>query len=446
MKGAPSVVLDACTHFAAGNGVTSLLNEDARRCLLDLNDTMAARGLRVLGFANKPLDRSDPERLKTERKSDVESGYVFLGLAGMSDPPRSGVADALEEAHSAGIRTVMLTGDQVTTAYAIASELKLNGGAEISAFNASDILGLSGRELAQIARRADVFARVSPEEKLKIVEALKEAGEIVAVTGDGINDAPALKKADIGIAMGERGTEVAKEAADIVLTDDNFATIVRAIEGGRTIYANIIKFVHLLFSDNLSEVLLIFITILIGLPLPMLPLQILWMNLVTDIFPALALTVEPPSPDTMKRRPRPPGETLLSGRFMFLILWKGVVYSTIALGAYVWALQHYGEGAHARTVALFSLIAVQVGNLFNCRSRTRSAFVGFFRNPFVFAAVGIVIGLQLAAIYLPPISRILDVTQPLQQDWLIIGLCVILPIGIVEVSKLVSGRLRAGKS
>jgi len=362
-------------------------------------------------------------------------------LVGMIDPPRRGVADAIRRARLAGIRTVMLTGDQLNTGIAIARELGL-GGKEPTALHGHDLINAGHRNLADLARCTDVFARVSPEEKLRIVEALQQAGEIVAVTGDGVNDAPALKRANIGIAMGQRGTEVAKEAADVVLADDNFETIVRAVEGGRTIYANITKFVHMMFSHNLGEVLVIFTAIAAGWPLPLLPLQILWMNLVTDVFPALALAVEPASPETMNQPPRSSHSTLLSKPFLVLIGWQSLMLAALGLGAYLWALQTYGPGAHARTVALFALVFVQLGHTFNCRSRTRSAFDGLFRNPFLWFAAFMVVLLQLSAVYFPPLATILDTTKPSLTDWVVIGGCGLLTIGIVELVKLAHRELR----
>lgn len=432
MKGAPSVVLSACTRFADANGENQSLDDETRRRFYILNEAMASRALRVLAFAEKPVDEENP--------NEIESGFVFLGFAGMSDPPRPGVAQAIREAHEAGIRVVMLTGDQIKTAESIAAELNLSEGSDVCALHAREMANADREQLAELAKRAYVFARVSPEDKLRIVEALQQAGEIVAVTGDGINDAPALKKADIGIAMGERGTEVAKEAADVVLADDNFATIVKAVESGRTIYANIIKFVHLMFAKNLAAVLFIFAAILFGLPLPLLPLQILWLNLVTDVFPAFALALEPATKGTMKRRPRAPGEALLSNSFLLLIIWQAVLLGAVTLAAYLWALQNYGESAHSRTVALLALVGVQIGHLFNCRSRTRSAFEGFWRNPFVFAAAGIMILLQLLAINFAPLAQVLEIVQPAAADWLIAGLCVLLPILIVETTKVFARR------
>ena len=291
-------------------------------------------------------------------------------------------------------------------------------------------------------RTTDVFARVSPEDKLRIVEALQQAGEIVAVTGDGVNDAPALKRADIGVAMGERGTEVAKEASDLVLADDNFSTILKAVEGGRTIYANITKFVHMMFSNNLAEVLAIFVAIAAGLPLPLLPLQILWMNLVTDVFPALALAVEPAERNIMRHPPRSPQTALLSRQFLILIAWQGTMLAAIVLAAYVWALSHYGEGTHARTMAFLALIGTQIGHFFNCRSRTRSAFEGLSRSPFIWLAAAVMAGLQMLAFSLTPLTRVLDLSRPTMADCVVTALTILIPIAVVELTKWISRQQR----
>ena len=426
LKGAPAVVLDACSHYRDGAGNTVPLDAHAFVRFTGANAYMANRALRVLGLAVKHFEKNPADE-------ELENGYTFLGLVGMIDPPRPGVAEAIRRAKAAGIRTVMLTGDQLNTGIAIARELGL-GKAEPTALHARD---LEPDRLAEMARNTDVFARVSPEEKLRIVEALQQAGEVVAVTGDGVNDAPALKRANIGIAMGQRGTEVAKEAADVVLADDNFETILRAVKGGRTIYANITKFVHMMFSHNLGEVLMIFTAIAAGLPLPLLPLQILWMNLVTDVFPALALAVEPASKDIMNRPPRSSRTSFLSKPFLILIGWQAVMLAAIALGAYMWALQMYGAGSHSRTIALFALVSVQLGHTFNCRSRRRSAFDGIFSNPFILIAVVIVVGLQLLAAYFAPLASVLGTVAPSATDWIVITSCGLLTIGIVEVAKLV---------
>jgi Ca2+-transporting ATPase len=434
LKGAPAVVLSACSHYFGAGDNAAPLDEDSFKHFLAANEEMASRALRVLALAVKHFETGADHT----SEAALESGYTFVGLVGMIDPPRPGVAEAIRLAKSAGIRTVMLTGDQLNTGIAIARELGL-GQKEPTALHARDLIDT---RLASLAHNTDVFARVSPEEKLRIVAALQQAGEIVAVTGDGVNDAPALKRANIGIAMGQRGTEVAKEAADIVLADDNFATILKAVEGGRTIYANIIKFVHMMFSHNLGEVLMIFTAIAAGWPLPLLPLQILWMNLVTDVFPALALAVEPAAKDIMNRPPRSAHTSFLSKPFLILIGWQSVMLAAIGLGAYLWALEMYGPGAHSRTIALFALVAVQLGHTFNCRSRTRSAFDGIFTNPFLWIALVIVVLLQLLACYFSPLAAVLGTVRPATTDWIVIASCGLLTIVIVEVVKFVSRRRR----
>ena len=413
LKGATAVVIDSCD-----------VTPDLKQRLEKVNHELAGRGLRVLALADKVT--ASPE-------DDRESGYRFLGFITMTDPPRPGVLESVAAAKAAGIRLIMLTGDQAETARAIARDLRLADG-EPRVRHASELGGVAA---PAIVEGTDVFARVSPEDKFRIVESLQAAGEIVAVTGDGVNDAPALKKADVGVAMGERGTEVAKEAADIVLADDNFATIVAAIEGGRAIYANIVKFVHAMFSHNLAEVMFIFISIVLGWPLPLLPLQILWLNLVTDIFPAFALALEPPARGIMERPPRPPGESLLSRAFLGIISWQAAMLAAIALGAYWLALQRYGEGEMARTIALLSMVGVQVGQMFNCRSRSRSAFEGLSRNPHIFFATATVVAIQMAAIFFPFLRDVLGLEVPDADVWPWLLLPVALPIAIVEVQKAI---------
>lgn len=435
LKGAPGVVLAACSTFRDAAGGCLELDSDARMRLRKANEEMASRAMRVLGLAMKHF-AEDQEHLSEEA---LQGDYTFVGFVGMIDPPRPGVAEAIRRAKQAGIRTVMLTGDQINTAIAIARELGL-GKNNPTALHARDLIGTPSGRLADLARTTDVFARVSPEEKLRIVEALQQAGEVVAVTGDGVNDAPALKRANIGIAMGLRGTEVAKESADVVLADDNFETIVRAVEGGRTIYANITKFVHMMFSHNLGEVLIVFIAIAVGWPLPLLPLQILWINLVTDVFPALALAVEPASKDIMKQGPRSSKTVIFSKPFLILIGWQAVMLAAIGLGAYGWALSQYGPGSHSQTVALFALVALQVGHTFNCRSRSRSALQGLFRNPFLWIAVAMVISLQMVAAYFAPLASLLGTVRPTKIDYLVILTSGLLPVVIVEISKLLIRR------
>ncbi|HYK04095.1 MAG TPA: cation-transporting P-type ATPase [Thermoanaerobaculia bacterium] len=411
LKGAPSVVLAMCDLT------------DARRSELTArNEELASRGLRVLAVA-----RSDDAR-------DLLHGYTFLGFAALADPPRAAAAEAIARAHDAGIRVVMLTGDQIETARAIARELRLFGDRQPVVVHARELAHRDEAELTRLARESDVFARITPEDKLRVVDALRKAGEIVAVTGDGVNDAPALRRADIGVAMGKSGTDAARQTADLVLTDDNLGTVVAAIEEGRTIYANITKFVHLLFSHNLGEVLVIFTAIIAGLPLPLLPLQILWLNVATDIFPAFALALEPSQPRRMHgRRQR---SDFLSRSFLFLVGWQGAMLAAIALGGYLWALHVYGEGAHARTMALIALVSVQLGHTFNCRSRIASAIPGMFENLHVWAAASTVIALQAFVIWFHPLADLLDLTPLFGMDLLVAAGCALLPIAIVETQKV----------
>jgi len=412
LKGAPSVVLAMCD-----------LTAERQRELRSRNEQLASTGLRVLAFARGNDDR------------DLSSGYTFLGFAALADPPRPAAAEAIARARDAGVRVVMLTGDQVETARAIARELRLSGDREPVVIHAGQT------DVTDLTQEADVFARITPEDKLRVVEALRAAGEIVAVTGDGVNDAPALRRADIGVAMGKTGTDAAKQTADIILTDDNLGTVVAAIEEGRTIYANIAKFVHLLFSHNLGEVVMVFTAILAGLPLPLLPLQILWMNVVTDIFPAFALALEPSQPRRMHGRRR--REDILSRSFLLLVGWQGAMLAAVALAAYVWALRAYGEGAHARTIALLALLAVQLGHTFNCRSRVASALSGLFDNLHIWAASATVIALQVFASTFTPLARLLGFTPIRPVDLVVTAICAVLPIAIVETQKAIARTARA---
>ena len=411
VKGSPSVVLAMCT-----------LTPERQVELTKRNEQLASSGLRVLAFACSADDR------------DLYHGYTFLGFAALADPPRPAAAEAIARAHDAGIRVVMLTGDQVETARAIARELRLSGDRPPVVVHARELANRNEAEVTRLAHGTDVFARITPEDKLRIVDALRKAGEIVAVTGDGVNDAPALRRADIGVAMGKSGTDAARQTADLVLTDDNLGTVVAAVEEGRTIYANITKFVHLLFSHNLGEVLVVFTAIIAGLPLPLLPLQILWLNVATDIFPAFALALEPSQPRRMRgRRQR---SDFLSRSFLLLVGWQGAMLAAVALGAYLWALHVYGEGTHTRTMALVALVCVQLGHTFNCRSRIASAIPGMFENLHVWAAAATVIALQAFAILFHPLATLLDLAPLSALDIVVAAGCVLLPIAIVETQKV----------
>jgi Ca2+-transporting ATPase len=290
---------------------------------------------------------------------------------------------------------------------------------------------------------------VSPKQKLQIVEALQDDAQIVAMTGDGVNDAPALKRADIGIAMGRRGTEVAKEAAAMVITDDDFASIVAAVEQGRIIYANILKFIHYLFSCNTAEILVIFVAIMVGWPLPLGPLQILWLNMITDVFPALALALEPSAPGVMKQPPRDPREPLVAGGLVWLIAWQGVMLAGLTLVAFVIGMRWHGatgEGLRlATTMAFMTLALVQVVHAFNARAQRRSAFSRVFTNGWLWTAVVLCLLLQAAAVYLPVLQRVLHTAGPTAADWGVIAACSLAPIPIVETAKLARRWTGSGK-
>ncbi|MBS7640541.1 MAG: cation-translocating P-type ATPase [Candidatus Bathyarchaeia archaeon] len=381
MKGAPEVVLQRCKYILK-NGAVKKLTERDRKNILSINEQMASEALRVLGVAYKELKDIDPNNLNDEKaRETLESDLTFIGLLGMIDPPREEAKIANEKCRRAGIKTVMITGDHKLTAIAVAKELGMMEEGDI-ALTGEELDKMSDEEFEKIVENVKVYARVSPEHKLRIVRALKKRGHIVAMTGDGVNDAPALKQADIGIAMGITGTDVTKEAADMILADDNFATIVKAIEGGRAIYDNIRKFAFFLMRCNFDELFLIGTFALLGLELPLTAPMILWLNLVTDGGPALALTVDPPSEDVMERPPRNPKEGILHGRFLSIIM-TFIMQFTLTGGLFYWHYYIVGPTlgkpmelvlAEARTMAFIRATLQEVFIVWNCRSEKKSAF------------------------------------------------------------------------
>jgi Ca2+-transporting ATPase len=400
------------------------LDEAARAGILEENERMAARGLRVIALASGAGDRM--------------ADLVFLGLVGIADPPAEGVRETIALLRGAGIRTVMITGDQRATAEAVARE--------IGAFDVGD-RAVEGRELAHLDDRAiaarqppiSIYSRVSTEDKLRIVEVLEGAGEVVAMLGDGVNDAAALKKANVGVAMGGRGTDVAKETADIVLSDDRFPTIGVAVEGGRVIFENIRKFVFYLFSCNLAEVLVLLIASVAGLPLPLLPLQILWLNLVTDTFPALALALEPAEPGVMDKPPRAPDAAILSHRFLRALGFYALLITLATLGAYVWALGS-GDGPRAVTIAFVTLALAQLFHLGNARARGAVLLIRHvISNRWALAAVPLVLSLQVLAVHWQPLASVLE-TRPLTaSDWMVVLAFSALPAVIGQAVSLSKG-------
>jgi P-type Ca2+ transporter type 2C len=397
VKGAPAVVVERSEWIDDGHA-RRRLTADERAGLLEANRRLADLGLRVLAVAWDP-------RCGTDRRVGE---LTFLGFVALEDPLRPGVGEAIARCQEAGIGTIMLTGDQRLTAEAIGRQLGLPADA--------------------------VRSRVSPEQKFALIEQLQHEGHVVAMTGDGINDAPALARADIGIAMGRQGTDVAREAADIVLTDDNFPTIVRAVEEGRIIYANLQKVIRFLFSCNLSEIVLILAAIVAGLPSPLLPLQILWINLVTDIAPAVALIRDPAEPDIMRRRPHAPGAALVSWRAGGAMMIEGMLLSAGALSAYVFGIWQYGVGAHAGTLAFLTLVLLHPFQALNCRSQSM-VWWRLPANRLIWASVVVLAIVQWLAIAPTALAALLQTAPLSAADWVVATACAVWPVAVMQLRK-----------
>jgi len=424
MKGAPATILARCTRWAVGADDRPL-DEATRTAIQESNERLAARGLRVIALASGATDRLED--------------LTLLGLVGIFDPPAEGVRDTIDALSAAGIRTVIITGDQRATAETVARELGALAPGRRSV-DGRELRSLTDEQILEGATPVGVFSRVSPEQKLRIVSALQSSGEIVAVLGDGVNDAAALKKADIGVAMGRRGTDVARQTADIVLSDDRFMTIGAAVREGRVIFENIRKFVFYLFSCNLAEVLVLLVSGLAGLPLPLLPLQILWLNLVTDTFPALALALEPAEPGIMRRPPRDPDQTILSPRFLRAISGYAGLITLSTLGAYAWSLRS-DDTTRAITIGFMTLALAQLFHLGNARSRGPVlAWRGAIANPWALGAVPLVVALQIAAVYWPPLSGVLHTVPLAASDWLLVLSFAAVPAIVGQVAELVQAR------
>jgi Ca2+-transporting ATPase len=434
VKGAPDVVIGLCTHVQDNGRVRSTTAEDKRH-LLSMNDQFADEAMRVLAVAYRGLEEVGDEPTVAE----VEQGLVFAGLMAMKDPPRPEAKEAIATARRAGLEVVMITGDHKSTAVAIAKELDLYREGDI-ALTGSELDGIADEKLLELVEQVRVYARVSPEHKLRIVEAWKSHGAIVAMTGDGVNDAPALKEADIGIAMGITGTDVSKEASDMILTDDNFASIVAAVEEGRAIFDNIRRFIHFLLSCNIGELLAMFLASLLGLPLPLLPIQILWVNLATDSLPALALGVEPAEPGGMERAPRPPSEGVITRRIASIMVMQGSIIGLLTLGAFVFEYFVMGGSIErARVIAFSTTIFAQNVHAFNVRSNRYSLFqIGLFTNPWLLVAFGVVILSELAVIYVPFLQPIFKTVPLTAQDWVIVVGLGVMPLIVVEFIKLLT--------
>ncbi len=422
-KGAVEEVLKRCNGIQKGGRVDGLTEKD-RKKIMEVNDELGKGALRVLAFAYRKISRGYDE-----------DELIFAGLQGMIDPPRPEVKSSIEQCRKAGIKVVMITGDHMNTAVAIAKELGIMDGGKV--LTGEDMESMSDESFCDIVNDVSVYARVSPEHKVRIAEALKRKGHVVAMTGDGVNDAPALKNADIGVSMGISGTDVSKEASDMVLADDNFATIVEAVKEGREIYDNIKKFVYYLLACNMGEVLTIFTAILIGFPLPLLPLQILWMNLITDGLPALALGVEPSKPGTMERKPRRRDEKIIGGRSLLYILSTGVMMAVITLGVFYYYMSDYSL---AVTMAFTTLVFLQISVAMSIRSPEPVHKAGYLGNRKMVMALASVVVLQVMVVAAPffnPIFR----TVPLGiVQWLVVIGATLALFTLLEAEKVVRKR------
>ncbi len=412
VKGAPEVVLDRCSVVFGETG-NRALDAKQRAVIEDANEAMAARGLRVLAAA-----WVDYPALDFEPNGDLPAfvkDLTFAGLVGLMDPPRPEAFDAIASCHRAGISIKMITGDQKTTAATIAGELGIKGvvvtGAELD--------GMTDLQLAGTINEIGVFARATPEQKVRIVRALKAHGHVTAMTGDGVNDAPALKTADIGVAMGVTGTDVAREAASMVLTDDNFATIVHAVEEGRTIYDNIVKFVRFQLSTNIGAILTVLVAPFLGLPLPFTPIQLLWVNIIMDGPPAMSLGVDPPQPGIMSTPPRKTDQRILTLRRLGKLAGYGFIMMAGTLGVLWWGLRN-GSAVYAQTMAFTTFVLFQVFNAFNARADRGSTFnANFFRNRVLWLALAAVVILQVIAVQWLPIKGLFDIVSLSIMDWLL---------------------------
>jgi Ca2+-transporting ATPase len=430
-KGAADALCDSSVHITTSGGLKALDAGEIRK----VNEKMAAEGLRVLGVAMRRWDFL-PDDISP---ATVERDLTLIGLTGMLDPPREEAARAVSLCKAAGIRPVMITGDHPVTARVIAGRIGIVDDEANAVIAGRELESLTMEEFEQRVDNIRIYARVAPEQKLKIVKALQDRGQYVAMTGDGVNDAPALKRADIGVAMGITGTDVAKEAAHMVLLDDNFATIVKAVGEGRKIYDNIRKFVKYLLTTNSGEIWTLFLAPLAGLPVPLLPIHILWINLVTDGLPALALSVEPAEDDVMKRPPRNPKESIFAHGLGIHAVWVGLLMGGIVLFAQAWAIRT--AHVHWQTMVFTVLCLTQLGHVMAIRSEKVSLFtMGVFSNLPLFGAVAITFVLQMATVYVHPLNRIFK-TEPLTLSEL--ALVIALSSGVfiaVEIEKLIRRR------
>jgi Ca2+-transporting ATPase len=438
IKGAPDRVLGMCERVMDAEGRE--VEFDKGR-VASINDSMGSDGLRILAMAYKKF----PPEVASIEPSMLESGSVFLGIQGMYDPPREEVHEAIQQAKRSGIRVVMVTGDHKVTALSIARKLDIVEDEQAAVLTGQDLEAMSDDELYEQVARVSVFSRVSPIHKLRIVQQLIRRGEVVAVTGDGVNDTPALKAAHIGVAMGKSGTDAAKETAEMVITDDNFASIFSAVKEGRVVFANIRKVVLFLLSSGLGQVILILATLIMRLPLPLLPSQIIWMNLVTNGLQDVAMSFEPAEKGIEYQRPRPRSEPIISRLMIERLIVIGIVLALGTLALYIWELNRGASIDKARTEALTVMVLFQLFNVFNARSETRSAFtMNPLSNPFLFFSIVASVIAQVAVIFWAPLQLIFKTTPLVLMDWVVIVPIALTVVIVVEIDKAIR-RLLAKK-
>lgn len=431
-KGAPDILVSLCDRMLQPDGTVTSLTPADKEAILDNNRAMAAKALRVLALAYKTVDGT-PANPNPE---EIERDLIFSGLVGMIDPPRPEAVEAVKVCKTAGIRVVMITGDYKDTAAAIAGDLGITG-RDNPVLTGTDLNKLDEESMRQAAANVNVFARVSPEHKVGIVRALKENGEIVAMTGDGVNDAPALKRADIGIAMGITGTDVTKETADMVITDDNFASIVAAVEEGRVIYSNIRKFVFFLLSCNMAEIMIIFLAIILGWPIPLLPIHLLWINLITDAFPALALGIEKKEPNIMDVPPRNPSEPIINRDMRVSILIQSSILTLTVLASFYIAFSQYNDVNIARTYAFATLVIAELLRVYTVRSERYTLWrIGIFTNPALNLATLASLAMLVVIMIVPVLADLFSLEKLSMTDWQTVAALSILPFLSGEISKV----------
>ena len=436
-KGAPDVLINKCNRYYF-NGTELNLDNNNKNKIKIINEEMAQKALRVLAVGYKDV-KELPEQLDV----NIENNLTFVGLIGMIDPPREGVKESIKICKNAGIKTVMITGDHIITAKAIARELGILYGKDL-AITGKELDNISDKELEKNIMRYSVFARVSPEHKVRIVNAYRKAGNVVAMTGDGVNDAPALKNADIGIAMGQNGTDVAKNASDMILTDDNFVTIVSAVKEGRNIYDNIKKAIHFLIATNVGEIVTIFFGLLLGLESPLLAIQLLWINLVTDSIPAIALGLERPEIDIMDKKPKDPKKGIFADGLWGNIFVEGMMIGILTLLAFSIGNNKYGLEI-ARTMAFVCLGMLELVHSFNIKSDKSIFKVGIFENRFLIGAFLLGTILQCGIVFVPMFTKIFKLTQLNIIQWVYCITISILPIIIMECQKKIN-EIKFGKT